>query len=553
MQLTAYGSQDLYLTGTPDTTFFKLVYKRHTNFSTEYIEQPFTVLPTFTATQSTTSRCKIDRNGDLMLDAYLVYDLPALFSNKNEPVGWSENVGNDLIYSASIYAAGTKLDIRYGQWMTIWNELTLESGKLKTYHEMIGNSIYTSNSGVEYLDEEDTLVIPSKRLYIPLGFWFCNNPGLAIPLVALQYTEIFIDIEFNPLNHFFRLGSPLVSPNYLFTPGATLSDFNQQLLSILADERLVIEETNSNNINRIDPNSITDINNNQILFRAVNQNKEFVLDQTDVIFKYTKGWKQNAYILVNYVYLSTEERTKFAQTSHEYLITQTQRRVLQGLRTGTNIRDISTLNHPVKELIWVLQDPDVSDNNDWSNYTLIADVPENLQPYSYEYIKQLDKKTLSPEFGKLNPDIIANLSSSEIKTFMQNIMYNINSNTLQNPEKINQSFNNYRDIMSSAYIKFNGIDRFSIQEKDFFAQLQKFKHHTNTGLPGTYVYSFALNPEKEQPSGTCNMSRLNNAELIVNIVEQNPNKVYNLYLYAVNYNIFRIAAGIGSSVFSPSP
>ena len=107
--------------------------------------------------------------------------------------------------------------------------------------------------------------------------------------------------------------------------------------------------------------------------------------------------------------------------------------------------------------------------------------------------------------------------------------------------------------MSSAYIKFNGIDRFSIQEKDFFAQLQKFKHHTNTGLPGTYVYSFALNPEKEQPSGTGNMSRLNNAELIVNIVEQNPNKVYNLYLYAVNYNIFRIAAGIGSSVFSPSP
>ena len=533
MQLTAYGSQDLYLTGTPDTTFFKLVYKRHTNFSTEYIEQPFTVLPTFTATQSTTSRCKIDRNGDLMLDAYLVYDLPALFSNKNEPVGWSENVGNDLIHSASIYAAGTKLDIRYGQWMTIWNELTLESGKLKTYHEMIGNSIYTSNSGVEYLDKEDTLVIPSKRLYIPLGFWFCNNPGLAIPLVALQYTEIFIDIEFNPLNHFFRLGSPLVSPNYLFTPGATLSDFNQQLLSILADERLVIE------------------NNNQSL--APNTTSSFILDQTDVIFKYTKGWKQNAYILVNYVYLSTEERTKFAQTSHEYLITQTQRRVLQGLRTGTNIRDISTLNHPVKELIWVLQDPDVSDNNDWSNYTLIADVPENLQPYSYEYIKLLDKKTLSPEFSKLNPDIIANLSSSEIKTFMQNIMYNINSNTLQNPEKINQSFNNYRDIMSSAYIKFNGIDRFSIQEKDFFAQLQKFKHHTNTGLPGTYVYSFALNPEKEQPSGTCNMSRLNNAELIVNIVEQNPNKIYNLYLYAVNYNIFRIAAGIGSSVFSPSP
>ena len=140
MQLTAYGSQDLYLTGTPDTFFKQFI--RDIQFFNRIYRTTFTVLPTFTATQSTTSRCKIDRNGDLMLDAYLVYDLPALFSNKNEPVGWGKNVGNDLIYSASIYAAGTRLDIRYGQWMTIWNELTLESGKLKTYHEMIGNSIY---------------------------------------------------------------------------------------------------------------------------------------------------------------------------------------------------------------------------------------------------------------------------------------------------------------------------------------------------------------------------------------------------------------------------
>ena len=255
--------------------------------------------------------------------------------------------------------------------------------------------------------------------------------------------------------------------------------------------------------------------------------------------------KQNAYILVNYVYLSTEERIKFAQTSHEYLITQTQRDIT-GIKNWYKHKRCKYIKSSCKRT-YGLQDPDITDNNDWSNYTLIADVPENLQPYSYEYIKQLDKKILSPEFGKLNPDIIANLSSSEIKTFIQNIMYNINSTT---PEKLNQSFNNYRDIMSSAYIKFNGIDRFSIQEKDFFAQLQKFKHHTNIGLPGTYVYSFALNPEKEQPSGTCNMSRLNNAELIVNIVEQNPNTVYNLYLYAVNYNIFRIAAGIGHLFFT---
>ena len=540
MQLTAYGAQDLYLTGTPDTTFFKFVYRRYTNFSTEYIEQPFTVLPTFNPTKSTTSRCKIDRVGDLMYDTYLVYDLPALFSNKDEPVGWSENVGNDIIHTASIYAAGTKLDMRYGQWMTIWNELTQEDGKLKTYREMIGNSIYNNNSGTEYISninvngDGDTLVVPSKRLYIPLGFWFCNNPGLAIPLIALQYTEIFIDIEFNPLNHIFRMGSPLVSPDHLFASGAELSSFNANLVAKLGNDTLVVPPDNNEKI----PNAPT---------------REYNLDQTDVIYRYTPGWKQNAYILVNYIYLSTDERSKFAQVSHEYLITQTQTRILQGLRTGTNIRDISTLNHPVKELVWVLQDPDVQDNNDWSNYTLINNVDENLIPFSYKYIKELDKKLLSPEFKSLNKNITDELSSDSIKKFISEIMYNINPDSLQYPAKINQSFNNYRDIMSSAYIKFNGIDRFSIQEKEFFSGLQKYNHHTNSGLPGTYVYSFSLHPEKEQPSGTCNMSRLNNAELIVNLVEQSPNKLYNLYLYAVNYNIFRIAAGIGSTVFSPSP
>ena len=114
MQLTAYGAQDLYLTGNPNITFFKMVYKRYTNFSMEYIEQSFSTLPTFTPTQNTIAKCKIDRNGDLMHDIYLIYDLPALFSYKEEPVGWSDNVGNDLIYTATITVGGVKLDMKDG-------------------------------------------------------------------------------------------------------------------------------------------------------------------------------------------------------------------------------------------------------------------------------------------------------------------------------------------------------------------------------------------------------------------------------------------------------
>jgi hypothetical protein len=522
MQLIAYGAQDMYLTGKPDVTFFKMVYRRYTNFSMEYIRQPFQTIPNFTPNIPLTVQCKIDRNADLMYDTYLVFDLPALFSNKDEPVGWTENPGNDLIYSAEIICGGARLDIRYGMWMTIWNELTLTDSKLKSYHEMIGNTIFNKYSGTIYLDETNTLVIPSKRLYIPLGFWFCNNPGLAIPLVALQYTEIFIKIIFNPLNNIFRIGNPLVSPEYLFS-GNPGSDFNKNLAEELIDKPLIINGKPS----------------------------KYTFDTGNIFNKYTQGWIQNTHLLVNYIYLSEDERTRFAASSHEYLFTQTQRKPFQGLTSGPNTLDISTINHTVKEFVWVLQDPDVSYNNDWSNFTLIHDIDKKLDLGSYQYIKTLDDNSLMSQFNSINEEGVLNkLGNNSVKKFLQNLYYNINAESLQYPEKINQSFNNYIDIMKDAYLQFNGNPRFGVQEKEFFSSLQKFKHHTNIGLPGTYVYSFSLYPEDEKPTGTCNMSRLNSSHLILNIVDQSIIKKYNIYLFATNYNIFRIAAGIGGPVFS---
>ena len=136
------------------------------------IELPFQTIPNFTPNVTLTVQCKIDRNGDLMYDTYLVFDLPALFSNKEEPVGWSQNPGNDLIDNVEILCGGARLDIKYGMWMTIWNELTLADSKLKSYHDMVGNTLYSRYSGTRYLDQENTLVIPPKRLYIPLDFGF---------------------------------------------------------------------------------------------------------------------------------------------------------------------------------------------------------------------------------------------------------------------------------------------------------------------------------------------------------------------------------------------
>ena len=120
MQLVAYGSQDLYLTGNPQITFFKAIYRRYTNFSMEYIPQYFRVLPTFSTTQVNTLTVKIDRNADLIHDCYVVVDLPSIYSTEDEKFQWIENVGQNIIQSAEITVNGVQLDIQYSQWMNVW-------------------------------------------------------------------------------------------------------------------------------------------------------------------------------------------------------------------------------------------------------------------------------------------------------------------------------------------------------------------------------------------------------------------------------------------------
>lgn len=139
MQLVAYGSQDLYLTGNPQITFFKSIYRRYTNFSMEYIPQYFRVLPTFSPTQVNTLTVKIDRNADLIHDCYVVVDLPSIYSTEDEKFQWIENVGQNIIQSAEITVNGVQLDIQYSQWMNVWAQLTIDRSKRRSYDEITGN------------------------------------------------------------------------------------------------------------------------------------------------------------------------------------------------------------------------------------------------------------------------------------------------------------------------------------------------------------------------------------------------------------------------------
>jgi len=256
MQLVAYGAQDVYLTGNPQITFFKVIYRRHTNFALEAIEQTFQGTADFGKKVTAT----ISRNGDLINHIYLQVQFPALSvesvyqaaATQPAHVAWTNSLGHALIRFVDIEVGGQRIDRHYGEWLEVWQELTMTSEKNNGYNHMIGK--YASSVGL--IGNADT----SRIYYIPLMFWFNRNPGLSLPLIALQYHEVKIVIEFRT-----------------------------------ASELIVGLDASGDRDNASNTTSIRDSSGVSLV---------------------------NAALWVDYVYLDTEERRRFAQMSHEYLIDQ---------------------------------------------------------------------------------------------------------------------------------------------------------------------------------------------------------------------------------------
>lgn len=188
MQLVAIGAQDLFLTSNPDITFFKVNHRKYTNFSIESIEQTFSGSVDFGRKATVT----VSRTGDLIHRTYLQVDLSALVRVAG---GWVDELGHCLVNEVEIQIGGQTIDKHYGEWLSIWNQLTQVDEKLDGYNKMIGNT--TANV------ESATGTLAAQTLYIPLQFWFCRNPGLALPLIALQFHEVKFNVSFRPASECF--------------------------------------------------------------------------------------------------------------------------------------------------------------------------------------------------------------------------------------------------------------------------------------------------------------------------------------------------------------
>tara|TARA_X000001036_G_scaffold430077_1_gene462216 strand:- start:1555 stop:2913 length:1359 start_codon:yes stop_codon:yes gene_type:complete len=445
IQMVARGAQDVYLTGEPQITFFKVVYRRHTNFSIESVEQNLKG----DIEKGKIVSCKIGRNGDLISRMYLEFETDLEIVPDTTVTTDKRNIATQKSVLARYYyqqaieyveieIGGKKIDKHYGEWLDIWYTLT---------HDPMSKSKGT-------LSDHSN----GRPHYVPLQFWFNRNPGLALPIISLQHHDVVVYIKFGE-------GS---------TGGAWSTADNSQVQ--VGDPVTSYSRASYKGMSKIGTNSV-------------------------------KLW-------VDYVFLDTEERKRFIQNSHEYLIEQTQMRTYNINSDALSSTDQRTLkakmdfSHPVKELVWVVKDQD------------------GYPTYEHDNIR----------------------------------------------------------------ILFNNTERFTNKSSEYFTTIQPYYHHTcmmnSANQLGIHVYSFALRPEENQPSGTSNFSRLDEASLIIGNLNANlsSSKSYpgntmsgstlvtgwwlndndgswsnsgysspelgSISIYAVNYNILKVTSGMAGLVFS---
>jgi hypothetical protein len=382
IQLVSYGTEDLYLTDNPEITFFKCIYKRHTNFAIEPVKQLFSGKPDFGEKVT----CTISKNGDLMGRTYLVVVLPTIPENEDDltyRIAWVKKIGYNLINKIEIEIGGQLLDRQYGDYMAIWNELTSKNDRID---KLIGDlpQLY-----------EFTTSKSSYKLYIPLTFWFCNHSGLTIPLVALQYSSVKVHIEFNTLKDCLRIG-PINGINttyYLKTLkyGETITQTINGIINsgvylgfdTIKKQLLYIPIKGSFSI----PSSSQQTNENYYIIGTESQGIMMPLTGTEInniSISYPNISLSGAYLLVNYYYLDSFERIKFAKSNHEYLIEQVQ---LEGDKNilSNSYKTQLGFSHPCKELIFRCQmkyfvDGPIKEKNIYVNPT---------NPEHYNLIKKI--------------------------------------------------------------------------------------------------------------------------------------------------------------------
>ena len=489
-----YGNTErmAFLTLNPQITHFKSVYKKYTNFSTQYITNlPILNNGVLTFDQDTTVTFQIPRDGDAIRDIFLTLELPDIYSDSNYQFQWIKRIGEYIVRSVSLQIdTNQTVDKQYGEWFHAYSELNYEQGKKQGYYKMIGNmselydpSNAPGNNGI-YPNTGFAPSIINRKIYLPLIFWFNKFASMCFPLIAIQKTIMYITFTFRALKELYTV------IDYAGISGGTGK--------------------------RVKPGKV-----NHYIGNFLNP-----LTQQSSLYI-------NPRLEINNVFLDTEERKRFALTSHDYLITQVQL-IKQSYNINISVPvDLTNINKPVLELVMMIRRSDMEDVNDWSNYTNwnVQDIP----PYSNGYINP---------YGPPLQINSSNIVYYKNKNILKSALVRLMANELTMGDVPNNDLPNGSRLSGKDFL--------------FYNLMENFNSNHNIPEEGIYTYSFALDNSILQPTGAINMSSINNKDLLLNLTPINQNETMNngtntgntysynyiVHVFAVNYDILKIMGGI---------
>lgn len=591
MQLVAYGAQDVYLTGNPQITFFKVAYRRYTNFSMQCIE----VTMNGNADFGRKVTAIIPRNGDLIMQMYLRIQLKAVedstFVGK---FAWTRRLGHALLKEVVMMIGGSIIDKHYGTWMDIWYELTHTKSQEKGYSVMIGDvpeltSLSEANSS--------GLIKPEYALFIPFQFWFCRNPGLSLPLVALQYHEVRIDIEFTRKEELivytqgflgteafrnigFRDANLLV--NYVYLDSEERRKFAQVGHEYLIEQ---LQFTGAQNIPSANNFGFNSTISHSLQLHFNHPSKEIIwalkngnyMGKTFLAYTHEQNWSA-----------ALDDAASNLANGMFYIGDPDTSRLSVPVTTTDGYINVSSMatHHDINYTIEIVSDiidpgtptPEIAS----ANLQMVQDV---FTINNYNLASKIDEIaiTINAVLAQDNITIIYNISkivvlthrltirdiSIPIRNWVDKRIYTTGISSSPDDITVWQQFNygclidGTGNPVQKALLQLNGQDRFDSREGNYFNYVQPWEHHTASPADGVNVYSFAINPETHQPSGTANLSRIDTT--ILKITYADPTHLYSgsstpplnmfnsdsqLFVYDFNYNVLRIMSGMGGLAYS---
>lgn len=565
LQLFAYGAEDLYFTSNPQITFYKIVYRRHTNFSTQTFERTFLDNPDFDKLIKT----KIYRLGDLITKMMLKITVKGVVPKQGTKFGWVRRLGLALLKFIRIEIGGQIIDEQCGEWIDIWLELS-RVGNHERGYAMIGGD-------VPEMTGYNNKPKPQYDLYIPLIFWFNKFIGLALPIIAIQYHEIFVTIK-------------LAKRDELVVRSENWDQYND--LQIL-DAGLLVDYVY---LDLVEREKFATIGHEYLIEQVQHTGEEHAaVERKRIQLHFNHPVKELIWAMRNGNYRSNKRFLTYSNTDDwsdailaaSVNLLKSSIILLDGpiYKTDENGNIIED-QYGVREIIGPGEAP--PENGEWEEMiTLSTTVTENgkitVQNNSETKSLWINVNSLKIGLYSLASKISATIQVSSLNhIFISDVVSTVTERDISIPielfedtritsdDVIVNQFSNYGVLITGRYnplqfakLEFNDQERVEKRNGKFFGVLQPEMHHTNTPRDGVNLYSFALKPEEHQPSGASNFSRIekiiftawygditynkdNVDEPSINLL----NKDNRFYIFALSYNVLRVMSGLTALVYT---